>query len=109
MSYNFPYSDSDTNKSIDFFFSLEDISHNKTVSNLFKHQLSPNPSSIIETRSVLEILGYLSPTDAKELIELLNIKRQNEIPISNEMLKKPTDKISPFQNGMVNQRISNST
>lgn len=88
MSYNFPYSESDTNNSTESFLSLEDTCHNKTVSNIFNNQSLPNPSSIMETRSALEILGSLSPTDAKELVELLNGQRQIEVPNSNEVPKR---------------------
>lgn len=80
MSYGFPNSESDSNNSIDSFYSLEETnSINKPI---------PSDFYIMETRSALEILGSLSPTDAKDLIELLNDQRQIEVPSDNGLVKK---------------------
>lgn len=53
----------------------------------------------MEDRSALEILGSISPTDAKELLQLLNAQRQYEAPNENNSKKFRKNMTLPRWNG----------
>ncbi|RKF84046.1 hypothetical protein GcM1_147009 [Golovinomyces cichoracearum] len=89
MSHNVPFFDSNPASSTDSFNSL------KTARVLSDDRLNtlqyPNSCKNVsmEDRSALEILGSISPTDAKELLQLLDTQRQNEAPNETYSKKNP--------------------
>lgn len=99
MSYGLPYSDSNSPSSTDSYHSLKtarvfsDDSQNTLQYTKFGKNVG------MEDRSALEILGSISPTDAKELLQLLNAQRQYEAPNENNSKKFRKNITLPRWNG----------